>query len=154
MASTSKRAIRLNKGALYRFMSYFRFIMTDKQIKQNEFLRKLYEKRIFYPPGIYFADICKELGINNELAIKEILPYLQYKLWIEPVTTEGKFIIIISGIDEIQSQLSSHTEVRDMIYKRNQFLRRLKEIKDEMGQDKDMYELGVFLGCMHYLHQI
>jgi hypothetical protein len=116
--------------------------MTDQKIKQNEFLRKLYEKGIFYPPGIYFDEISKELEIDKSFTINEILPYLKYKGWIKPVTTGGNYIITIWGIDEVRIQLSSHAEVRDIIYKTNQFLRRLKEIKDETGQDKDMYELG------------
>jgi hypothetical protein len=116
--------------------------LSEQEVEaiSDRFIQRLYEKRIFWAPGINPFSIADEVGADRRLTRDRVLPFLEHKNWIK-LTTPGCYLTV-QGIDGVEDRREGDDLIVKMKSNRIRYLRRLKDIKDETGLNKEKYQLG------------
>lgn len=104
---------------------------------------------MFRAPGIGFFEVTDEIRADREFARNRLYPFLESTGWVK--FTPGGCSLTIQGSDEVEHQRRSDADIIEMKTNRIKYLKRMREIKDETGLNKEMYELGDELGFSNQL---
>ena len=137
--------------------------MSKNRDQRNEYIRFLYRRHIFLPPGGDFRQSASELGIQNDIMEKDILPNLTSRGLIEMGALGGDYYLTIGGIDEVEDMLNDTAEVRRTRTNRISFLSELQRVRNNGGGYSNRYDIGNGLQLdndtvdhliVHYYHSI